>query len=171
MEFSFIAVSSVLLWTQGFYGTIETNLGLMFRWCFHVKKRNKSKRKKKEEKWRIRKARRSNENLNVWLNKSTACRERGSRRNGRGERGVRGDRLGLWDGGKTIQQNNRLLCPTLLSLSQYFQLLQLPLSLCMKRLIWEENTRSLVLICCISLFFLFCFVFFSTLTYWSPPLF
>lgn len=36
--------------------------------------------------------------------------------------------LGPQDGGKAIQKNNGLLCPTLLSLSQYFQLLQLPVA-------------------------------------------
>lgn len=36
--------------------------------------------------------------------------------------------LGPQDRGKAIQQNNGLLCPTLLPLSQYFQRLQLPLS-------------------------------------------
>lgn len=55
--------------------------------------------------------------------------------------------LGPQDGGKAIQQNNGLLCPALLSLSQYFQLLQLPLSLHPKRKICR------VLICCCGLFF------------------
>lgn len=70
----------------------------------------------------------SNEHFNVWANKSTVWSEKGTGREKGRERSME-NLLGPQDRGKAIQQNNGLLCPTLLPLSQYFQQLQLPLSI------------------------------------------
>lgn len=51
---------------------------------------------------------------------------------------------GPQDGGKAIQQNNGLLCPTLLSLAQYFQLLQLPLPVHIKDSIQKKPCAYLL---------------------------
>jgi len=169
MEFSFIAVSSVLLWTQGFYGTIETNLGLTFRWCFHVKKRNKSKRKKKKK----------NEEfgkhvgvMRIWMYDS--INQQPAENEGVGETGGgRGGsvEIGL-DFGTEVKLSSRTigscvpLCylyPSIFSYSSF-------LCLCVWNGLSERKIHA-ALYSFVALVCFFCFVLFSTLTYWSPPLF
>lgn len=63
--------------------------------------------------------------------------------------------LGPQDGGKAIQQNNGLLCPTLLSLSQDFQLLPLVPSIHIHIVLHLKTKPNCYwLICIFGLFFL-----------------
>lgn len=120
--------------------------GWLLRGRFHEKlKRKKLERKKKGEKRKIWKVCWSNEHFNVWLNKSTVCSEQGREREKMRERSME-NLLGPQDGGKAIQRNNGLLCLTPLSLSQYFQLLQLPVSLHIKCFTQKMSCSFVVLV-------------------------